>query len=172
MYPAEISSNAKAPIGIKRRPRRPSFANISEVSASVSVSPSAINHSGRFGALGFVGVRMICDNPRAVVVTVNTVLAPGATDVGLNVPADPVGNPLALNVTLPANAPPTVAVPIVYVVEVPAATVCVVGVGVTEKSVIVNVSAAVVPPPGVGVNTVTAAVPAVAISAAAIAAVN
>jgi hypothetical protein len=60
----------------------------------------------------------------------------------------------------------------VNVVGLPAATVCVVGVGVTEKSVIVKLIAAVVPPPGVGVNTVIAAVPPVAMSAAVIAAVN
>ncbi len=45
-------------------------------------------------------------------------------------------------------------------------------VGVTEKSVIVNVSAFDVPPPGVGFTTVTAAVPAAATSAAVMAAVN
>ena len=171
MYPAEISSSTNAPIGIKRRTdRRPSFAYASEISASARAN--AINHSGRIGPPGLLGVRIISDVPRAVVVTVSVVLAPGATEVGLNVPPAPVGNPLAVNVTLPANAPPTVAVLIVYVVEVPAGTVCVVGVGVTEKSVIVNVSAAVVPPPGVGVNTVTPAVPEDAMSAAVIAAVN
>jgi hypothetical protein len=91
--------------------RWPSFENVSEVSASTRTN--AISQSGRFGAPGLFGVRIICDKPRAVVVTVNTVLAPGATDVGLNVPAAPVGNPLAVKVTLPANAPPTVAVLIV-----------------------------------------------------------
>jgi hypothetical protein len=106
------------------------------------------------------------------VVTVIVVLEPGATDVGLNVPPAPVGNPLAVNVTVFANAPPTVAVLIVNVVGEPATTVCVVGDGVTEKSVIVKLIAAVVPPPGVGVNTVIAAVPEVAMSAAVIAAVN
>jgi hypothetical protein len=107
-----------------------------------------------------------------VVVTVIVVLEPGATDVGLNVAPAPVGNPLAVNVMLFANAPPTVAVLIVNVVGEPAATVCVVGVGVTEKSVIVKLIAEVVPPPGVGVKTVIAAVPEVAMSAAVIAAVN
>jgi hypothetical protein len=115
---------------------------------------------------------MVSARPRAVVVTVIVVLEPGATDVGLNVAPAPVGNPLAVNVTVFANAPPTVAVLIVYVVGEPAATVCVVGVGVTEKSVIVKLIAAVVPPPGVGVNTVIAAVPPVEMSAAVIAAVK
>ena len=99
-------------------------------------------------------------------------LDPGATDVGLNVAPAPIGNPLAVNVMLFANAPPTAAVLIVNVVGDPAGTVCVVGVGVTEKSVIVKLIAAVVPPPGVGVNTVIAAVPEVVMSAAVIAAVN
>lgn len=45
-------------------------------------------------------------------------------------------------------------------------------VGVTEKSVMVNVSAFDVPPPGVGFTTVTAAVPAAATSAAVMDAVN
>ncbi len=158
-------------MGINRRIEcRPSFANPSEVSASASTT--AINHSGRFGALGLIGVGGVCAKPRAVVVTVIVVLEPGVTDVGLNVAPAPVGNPLALNVMLFANAPPTVAVLIVNVVGLPAATVCVVGVGVTEKSVIVKLIAAVVPPPGVGVNTVIAAVPPVAMSAAVIAAVN
>jgi hypothetical protein len=112
MYPAEISSSANAPIGINRRTeRRPNFAYVSKVSPIIVAN--AINHSGRFGALGLNGVRIVCDSPRAVVVTVSVVLAPGATEVGLNVPAAPVGNPLAVNVTLFANAPPTVAVLIV-----------------------------------------------------------
>lgn len=56
---------------------------------------------------------MICAEPRAVVVTVIVVLVPAETDAGLNDALAPVGNPLAVNVTAPGNAPPTVAVPIV-----------------------------------------------------------
>src|ERR1019366_9092712 len=116
---------------------------------------------------------MICAKPRVVVVTVITVLVPALTDAGLNDAAAPVGNPLAVNVILPGNAPPTVAVAIVNIPDWPAVTVCVVGLlAVTLKSVIVNVSEFDVPPPGVGFITVTAAVPAAAMSAAVIAAVN
>ena len=56
---------------------------------------------------------MICANPRAVVVTVIVVLVPGVTEAGLNDALAPVGNPFAENVTVPGNAPPTVAVAIV-----------------------------------------------------------
>ena len=94
------------------------------------------------------------------------------TDVGLNDALAPVGSPLAVNVTLPGNAPPTVAVAIVKFADWPAVVVCVVVVAVTLKSVIVNVNAFEVPPPGVGFTTVIAAVPLVAMSVAVIAAVN
>ena len=97
---------------------------------------------------------------------------PAVTDAGLNDALAPVGNPLAVNVTVPGNAPPTVAVAIVKSAELPAVTVCVVVVLPTLKSVIVNVNAFDVPPPGVGFTTVIAAVPDEAISAAVIAAVN
>jgi hypothetical protein len=100
------------------------------------------------------------------------VLVPALTDAGLNATVLAVGNPLAANVTGPGNAPPTGAVAIVKFADWPAGTVCVVVVAVTEKSVIVNVSALEVPPPGVGFTTVMAAVPTAAMSAAVMAAVN
>jgi hypothetical protein len=56
---------------------------------------------------------VICASPRGVVVTVIVVLAPAVTDDGLNDALAPVGSPLAVNVTVPGNAPPTVAVAIV-----------------------------------------------------------
>ena len=52
---------------------------------------------------------------RAVVVTVIVVLVPGVTDTGLNVAADPGGNPEAVNVTGLGNGPPTGAVAIVNI---------------------------------------------------------
>ena len=100
------------------------------------------------------------------------VLVPAVTDAGLNEALAPAGNPLAVNVTAPENAPPTVAVAIVKFAELPAVTVCEVVVAFTLKSVIVNVNEFDVPPPGVGFKTVIAAVPELAISAAVIAAVN
>jgi len=177
IYPTEISSNANAPIGINRRAVRfPNFAALPSANASavISVTNSAnVNsHSGRAGFFGVDGRIFICANPRAVVVTVIVVGLPAVTDDGLNEALAPVGKPLAVNVTVPGNAPPTVAVAIVKFAELPAVTVCVVVVAVTLKSVIVNVSAFDVPPPGVGFTTVIAAVPELAMSAAVIAAVN
>ncbi len=187
IYPTEISSSANAPIGTNRRVvRLPNFAAFASanISAVISVSNIAniISHIGRvelFGAVGgtldggiFDGGILICANRRAVVVIVIVVLVPAVTDDGLNDALAPVGNPLAVNVTVPGNAPPTVAVAIVKFAELPAVTVCVVVVALTLKSVIVNVNAFDVPPPGVGFATVIAAVPELAISAAVIAAVN
>jgi hypothetical protein len=130
------------------------------------------SHIGRAGLFGFDGGVVICANPRALVVTVIVVLVPAVTDAGLNDALAPVGSPLAVNVTVPGNAPPTVAVAIVKFAELPAVTVCEVVVALTLKSVIVNVSELEVPPPGVGFTTVIAAVPELAISAAVIAAVS
>jgi hypothetical protein len=177
IYPTEINSNANAPIGIKRRAvRRPNFAElaIANISAVISVSNIAnVNsHNGRAGFFGVDGGAVICANPRAVVVTVIVVGLPAVTDDGLNEALAPVGNPLAVNVTVPGNAPPTVAVAIVKFAELPAVTVCEVVVALTLKSVIVNVNEFDVPPPGVGFTTVIAAVPELAMSAAVIAAVN
>lgn len=192
IYPTEISSNANAPIGTNRRAvRLPNFAAPASAIISVSKIANIISHIGRaelFGVVGgtLVGGILICANPRAVVVTVIVVLVPAVTDDGLNDALAPVGNPLALNVIWPEKVPPIGAVAIVYVPEEPAGTVCVVVVALTLKSpLIVNVSAFDVMPDGapcgrafaplkttVGVNTVTEAVPAVAISAAVIAAVN
>jgi len=174
-YPTEISSNANAPIGIKRRIVRLSvrmliLAKVSEASASVNTN--AISQSVRVAVFGPNGGRVVCAEPRAVVVMDMVVLVPALTDEGLNDAAVPVGRPLAANVILPGNAPPTVAVAIVKFADCPAVTVCVVVVAVTLKSVIVNVSAFDVPPPGAGFTTVIAAVPLAAMSAAVIAAVN
>ena len=63
--------------------------------------------------MGLDGGILISANPRAVVVTVIVVELPAVTDAGLNDALAPVGNPLAVNVTVPGNAPPTVAVAIV-----------------------------------------------------------
>jgi hypothetical protein len=49
---------------------------------------------------------------------------PGVTEEGLNVAVAPVGKPLAVKVTIPVNAPPTGAVVIAYIADVPAGTVC------------------------------------------------
>jgi hypothetical protein len=120
-------------------------------------------------------------------VTVIEVLVPALTDAGVKDAVAPAGSPLAVKVIVPGKLPPMGAVAIVKFVDWPAVTVSVVVVGVTLKSaLIVNVSAFDVVPDGapagcappippatsVGVNTVTDAVPAVAISAAVIAAVN
>lgn len=104
--------------------------------------------------------------------TVIVVLVPAFPDAGLKDAAAPVGRPLAENVTVPGNAPPTVAVLIVKVADCPAGRVCVVVPALTAKSVTMNVSELEVPPPGVGFMTVIAAVPEVAISTAVMAAVN
>ena len=133
---------------------------------------NANSDSGRVGPLGLNGVRIICADLRTVVVTVIVVLVPAATDAGLNDAAAPAGNPEAVNVTIPGNVPPTDAVEIVTIPDWPAGNVCVVGVAITEKSVIVTVSEFDVPPPGAGLTTVTAAVPEMAMSLAVIAAVN
>ena len=67
------------------------------------------------------------------VVTVS-VDEPGvATEPGLNVAVAPLGNPVALNVTVPVNPPDGVTVA-VYVVLAPWTTVCDAGVADTEKS--------------------------------------
>ena len=157
--------------------RRPNFTALASAVISVSKIANANIHIGRaelFGAVGgtFVGGILICASPRAVVVTVIVVLVPAVTDAGLNEALAPDGNPPAVNVTGPENAPPTVAVAIVKFAELPAVTVCEVVVALTLKSVIVNVNEFDVPPPGVGFRTVIAAVPALAMSAAVIAAVN
>jgi hypothetical protein len=83
-----------------------------------------------------------------VVVTDIAVPVPALTDDGLNVALAPIGRPLAVKVTAPGNAPPTVAVAIVKFAEPPAVTVCVAVVALTLKSVIVSVSKFEVPPPG------------------------
>jgi hypothetical protein len=187
IYPTEISSNANAPIGTNRLAVRfPNLAALASAIISVSKIANVNSHIGRAGFFGLDG-GAICANPRAVVVIVIVVGLPAETDDGLNDALAPVGKPLALNVIWPEKVPPIGAVAIVYVPEDPAGTVCVVVVAVTLKSpLIVNVSAFEVMPDGapcgripfaplkttVGVNTVTEAVPAVAISAAVIAAVN
>ena len=165
MYPAEISSNANAPTGTNRRAERfPNFAALASVNASASKIESVNIHNGRAELFGVDGGILICANPRAVVVTVIVVELPAVTDNGLNEALAPVGNPLAVNVTVPGKAPPTVAVAIVKFAELPAVTVCEVVVALTLKSVIVNVSELEVPPPGVGFTTFTAGVPAVSTS--------
>ena len=93
--------------------RRPNFAAFATAVINVSNSANVNNHSGRAGLFGADGGVVICANPRAVVVTVIVVGLPAATDTGLNDALAPVGNPLAVNVTVPGNAPPTVAVAIV-----------------------------------------------------------
>ena len=55
------------------------------------------------------------------------------TEVGLKLALAPLGNPLALKVTVPLKPPDPVAVA-VYEVPLPAVTVCEAGVAVTEKS--------------------------------------
>ena len=70
------------------------------------------NQNGRAGFFGLDG-GAICANPRGLVVTVIVVLVPAVTDDGLNDALAPLGNPLAVNVTVPGKAPPTVAVAIV-----------------------------------------------------------
>lgn len=176
MQPTEISSEANTPIGMKRRDvRLPNFAVLANANVStVSVSNSAnVNsHNMRAGLFGTNGGVLICARPRAVVVTVIVVLVPTETDDGLNDALAPLGSPLAVNVTVPGNAPPTVAVAIVKFADCPAVAVCVVVAALTLKSVIVNVREFDVPPAGAGFTTVIAAVPELAISAAVIAAVN
>jgi hypothetical protein len=114
IYPTEISSNANAPIGTNRRVERfPNFAALPSASAIVSSIANANIHIGRVELFGLDGGAIISANPRAVVVTVIVVGFPAATDAGLNEALAPVGNPLAVNVTVPGNAPPTVAVAIV-----------------------------------------------------------
>jgi hypothetical protein len=54
-------------------------------------------------------------------------------DVGLNVPVAPLGNPLTLRDTVPVN-PFNGEMLAVYVVPVPAVTVCELGVAEIEKS--------------------------------------
>jgi hypothetical protein len=142
------------------------------VAASANNVANTINHIGRIGVVGLDGGAVSCAEPRAVVVTVIVVPVPAVTDAGLNDALAPVGRPLAANVTLPGNAPPTVAVAIVKLADWPAVVVCVVVVAVTLKSVIVKFNEFDVPPPGVGFTTVIAAVPDAAMSAAVIAAVN
>lgn len=173
MYPTEIRSNANVPIGTNRRVLRfPNFAALASAVISVSNSANVNIHIGRAELFGLDGGAVICASPRAVVVTVIVVGLPAVTDDGLNEALAPVGNPLAVKVTVPGNAPPTVAVAIVKFAELPAVTVCEVVVALTLKSVIVNVNEFDVPPPGVGFTTVIAAVPLAAISAAVIAAVS
>ncbi len=160
MYPTEIRSNANVPIGTNRRVLRfPNFAALASAVISVSNSANVNIHIGRAELFGVDGGTVICANPRAVVVTVIVVGLPAVTDDGLNDALAPVGNPLAVNVTVPGKAPPTVAVAIVKFAELPAVTVCEVVVALTLKSVIVNVNEFDVPPPGVGFTTVIAAVP-------------
>lgn len=131
-----------------------------------------ISQSGRSGVAGRAGDGNVPVVLRAVVVIVMDVAVPALTDAGLNVAVAPVGKPLALKVTEPGNAPPTVAVAIAKLAGDPAVIVCVAVVAVTLKSVIVSVSEFEVPPPGVGFTTVIAAVPFDAMSAAVIAAVS
>jgi hypothetical protein len=104
-------------------------------------------------------------------VIVKTVLVPGVTIGGLKLATAPVGNPLAAKVICPVN-PPTAGVPMVYIAGCPAVTVCMPLVGVNANPAIVNVCAPEAPPPGVGFNTVTIAVPALAISLTGTAAVS
>ncbi len=114
MYPTEISSNANAPIGTNRRAERfPNFAALPSANAIVSSIANVNIHIGRAELFGLDGGILICANPREVVVTVIVVGFPAATGAGLNEALAPVGNPLAVNVTVPGNAPPTVAVAIV-----------------------------------------------------------
>ncbi len=61
------------------------------------------------------GAGIVSADPRTVVVNVITVLVPAFTDAGLKDAVVAVGNPLAENTTVPGNAPPTVAVPIVII---------------------------------------------------------
>jgi hypothetical protein len=171
MYPTEIRSTAKIPIGASFRIEpRLNFARLAVASARSATK--LISHSGRSGVVGRDGGNDIPVELRAVVVIVIDVLVPALTDVGLKVAAAPVGRPLAVNVTVPGNAPPTAAVAIAKFAGPPAVTVCDVVVALTLKSVMVSVSELDVPPPGVGFTTVIAAVPGDAMSAAVIAAVN
>ena len=68
-----------------------------------------------------------------VVVTVRVEEPAPVMDVGLKLPLGPVGNPLTLSATLPAN-PFTTVVEAVYVVLVPAVMVREAGVAESEKS--------------------------------------
>ena len=112
--PTEISSNANAPIGTKRRAERfPNFAALASANVSANRIASVNIHIGRAELFGVDGGILISANPRAVVVTVIVVELPAVTEAGLNDALAPVGNPLAVNVTVPGNAPPTVAVAIV-----------------------------------------------------------
>src|SRR5579875_548185 len=67
------------------------------------------------------------------VATVSVALPPALTDVGLNVPVAPAGSPLTLSPTVPVN-PFTAPVFTVYVVLLPAFTVCALGVPDKLKS--------------------------------------
>ena len=93
--------------------RFPNFAALAIIVISASKIANVISHSGRVGFFGIDGGMFIFASPCAVVVIVIVVLVPAVTDVGLNDAVAPAGNPLAVNVTLPENAPPTVAVAIV-----------------------------------------------------------
>jgi len=76
------------------------------------------------------------DVAAGVVVLVVTVIVDVplvVTVVGLKLAEAPEGNPLALNVTVPVN-PLSAPIVTVYVVELPAVTVCVPGETPTEKS--------------------------------------
>jgi hypothetical protein len=111
-YPAENSRSANAPTGISRRVvRLPNLATVSENSAAIAAKE--ISHIVCTGAPGLDGVGIVSAEPRTVVVNVITVLVPALTDAGLNDAVVAVGNPLAENATVPGNAPPTAAVPIV-----------------------------------------------------------
>jgi hypothetical protein len=68
-----------------------------------------------------------------VVVTFNVELPVPVTVPGVKLAVAPAGNPLALSVTTPAN-PFTAATLVVYVVELPTTTVCVLGEAETVKS--------------------------------------
>jgi hypothetical protein len=96
--------------------RFPNFAALASATVSAVISVSRLtnvnSHNGRTGFFGVAG-GAIRANPRGLVVTVIVVLVPAVTDDGLNDALAPLGNPLAVNVTVPGKAPPTVAVAIV-----------------------------------------------------------
>ena len=83
-----------------------------------------------------VPVMVIVDVPTGVVLAVVTVKVEEpdvVTDAGLNVAVAPVGNPLAVKVTVPAK-PFRAVIVAVYVVLFPWTTVCEAGVAEMEKS--------------------------------------
>jgi hypothetical protein len=172
-YPSEMSTRINADAEAKfRRGLCADLASFTPVSNIASAS-AIIQPNGDPGNRGTRGIDELLGAAafRAVVVSVIVVLAPALTEVGLNAAPVPAGNPVVEKVTELTKVP-TAAVAIVNVADWPAGIVCgPVGLDIL-KSPMLNVSAFDVPPPGVGLNTVTEAVPEVAMLLAGTAAVN